>query len=132
MNHQGKIFKMILAGIFLGGAIFFSWPAIALEGIISGSVRDHFDNQGIQWVIITVKDDATGKLSATGITDVSGNYSIGIPVLGRYRLEASKSRVHVPWIRTVCGPELLGVAPLHQCGQLSLGNGRGDHGSFHQ
>ncbi len=90
MNHQGKIFKMILAGILAGGLIFISCPAIALEGIISGSVRDRSDNQGIQWVIITVKEDATGKVAETGVTDALGDYSILIPVLGTYSIEASK------------------------------------------
>jgi hypothetical protein len=81
---------MILAGIFAGAVILVSCPVIAGEGVISGSVKDVSDDQGIQWVMITVKDGATGKMAATGVTDASGDYSIVIPVLGTYRLEASK------------------------------------------
>ncbi len=107
MNHQGKIFKLILAGIFAGGVIFMSCPAIALEGIISGSVRDHSNNQGIQWAIITVKDDATGKVAATGVTDALGDYSVIIPVLGKYRLEASKQGYGY---RRVTAPDLVEIS----------------------
>ncbi len=101
MNHQGKMFKMILAGIFAGAVALLSGSAIAKEGAISGSVKDVSDDQGIQWVLITVKDDATGKVVTTGVTDASGDYSIVIPVFGTYSLEASKpgygySRVTAP------------------------------------
>jgi len=44
MNYQGKIFKMILAGIFAGAVILVSCPVIAGEGVISGSVKDVSDN----------------------------------------------------------------------------------------
>ena len=40
--------------------------------------------------------------------------------------------IHVPWIRTIGGPQLLGIASLHQRGQLSLGNGRREHTALHQ
>ena len=101
MNHQGKIVKMILAGIVAGAVIFISCPAIALEGSISGSVKDVSDNQGIQWVLITVKNSLTYKVAASGVTDALGDYSIVIPVFGTYRLVASKpgygySRVMAP------------------------------------
>ena len=51
-----------------------SW-AFAQGGGISGSVKDLLNNQGIQGVIITVKDVSTGTLAGTGTADMLGNYS---------------------------------------------------------
>jgi hypothetical protein len=246
MQRARKTFKAILVVLHVGIVIAVSSWAFAQGGGISGSVKDLLNNQGIQGVIITVKDVSTGTLAGTGTTDALGNYSVGIPALGNYTLEASKpgynnvsapdvielsdmnpnrtvnismggnawlkekpevptsalswetgagksyiipaleipafllllngydrlaypnaveggkkvydtnlstfwdhvvhghwggrpgclrhepvrtsvSGIHIPWIRAIGGPQLLGVAPLHQRGQLSLGNGRGDH-----
>ena len=52
--------------------------------------------------------------------------------LQREPVHASVSGIHVPWIRAIGGPQLLGIAPLHQRGQLSLGNGRREHTALHQ
>ena len=65
-----------------------SW-AFAQEGGISGSVKDLSTNQGIQGVVITVKDLSTGTLAGTAITDVSGNYIVNITAMGNYTIEAS-------------------------------------------
>ena len=54
---------------------------------------------------------------------------------GRLRhepVQPSVSGIHILWIRAIGRPQLLGVAPLYQRGQLSLGNGRGDHTALHQ
>ncbi len=64
--------------------------SFAQEGEITGSVKDHVTNQGIEWAIITVRAVTTGKVAATGVTDAGGNYSVGILTLGNYSLEASK------------------------------------------
>src|SRR5664279_2621633 len=65
-----------------------SW-AFAQEGGISGSVKDLSTNQGIQGVVITVKDLSAGTLAGTAITDVSGNYVVNITAMGNYTIEAS-------------------------------------------
>ncbi len=65
-----------------------SW-AFAQEGGISGSVKDLSTNQGIQGVVVTVKDLSTGTLAGTAITDVSGNYIVNITARGNYTVEAS-------------------------------------------
>ena len=90
MKYAPKTFKAILAVLLAGVVISISSWAFAQGGKITGSVKDHSSNQGIQWVIITVKDVTTGKVAATGVTDALGNYSVGIPALGNYSLEASK------------------------------------------
>ena len=90
MKYAPKTFKAILAVLLAGVVISISSWAFAQGGKITGSVKDHSSNQGIQWAIITVKDVTTGKVAATGVTDALGNYSVGIPALGNYSLEASK------------------------------------------
>ena len=90
MQRARKIFKAIFVVLHVGIVFAVSSLAFALEGEITGSVKDHSSNQGIQWVIITVKDVTTGKVAATGITDALGNYSVAVPVLSNYSLEASK------------------------------------------
>src|SRR5664279_5369949 len=66
-----------------------SW-AFAQEGGISGSVKDLLTNQGIQGVIITVKDVRTGTLAGTGTSDVSGNFAVSVTAMGNYTIETSK------------------------------------------
>ena len=77
---------VLLAGVVISVS---SW-AFAQGGGISGSVKDLSNNQGIDGVIITVKDVSTGALAGTATTDVLGNYSVSIPALGNYTLLASK------------------------------------------
>ncbi|MCJ7595498.1 MAG: carboxypeptidase-like regulatory domain-containing protein, partial [Desulfobacterales bacterium] len=90
MKRRRKTFKSIFMVLHAGIVIAISSVALAQGGEISGSVKDHSSNQGIQWVTITIKDVTTRKVAATGVTDASGNYSIAIPALGKYSLEASK------------------------------------------
>ena len=90
MQHARKTFKAIFMALHVVIVIAISSLAFAKGGAISGSVKDHTSNQGIQWVTITVKDVTTGEVAATGVTDELGNYSVGVPALGNYRLEASK------------------------------------------
>ncbi len=90
MQRARKTVKAILAVLHAGIVIAVSSWAFAQGGGISGSVKDLLNNQGIQGVIITVKDVSTGTLAGTGTTDALGNYSVGIPAPGNYTLEASK------------------------------------------
>ena len=90
MERAIKIFRAILAFLLVAVTISVGGQAFAQEGEISGSVKDHISDEGIQWVIITIKDVATGKVAATGVTDAMGNYSVVVPILGKYNLEASK------------------------------------------
>ena len=85
-----KTFKAIFVALCVGIVITVSSWAFAQGAGISGSIKDLSNNQGIQGVIITVKDVSTGKLVGTGNTDVLGNYSVSIPAPGKYTLEASK------------------------------------------
>ena len=90
MQRARKTFKAILAVLQVGIVIAVSSRAFAQGGGLSGSVKDLINNQGIPGVIITVKDASTGTLAGTGTTDALGNYSLDIPDLGNYTLEASK------------------------------------------
>jgi len=81
--------------------------ALAQVGAISGSVKDLSNNQGIQGVIITVKDVSTGTLAGTGTTDALGNYSVGIPALGNYTLEASK-----PGYENISAPDVIELSEM--------------------
>jgi hypothetical protein len=89
MQRSRKTFKAILMALPVGILIAVSSWAFAQGGGISGSVKDLSNDQGIQGVIITAKD-VSGTLAGTGTTDALGNYSVGIPALGKYTLEASK------------------------------------------
>jgi hypothetical protein len=89
MKRERKTFKAILAVLLVGVVISVSSRAFAQGGSISGSVKDLSNNQGIQGVIITVKDVSSGRLAGTGNTDMSGNYSVSIPSTGNYTLLAS-------------------------------------------
>jgi hypothetical protein len=89
MKRARKTFKAILAVLLVGVVISVSSRAFAQGGSLSGSVKDLSNNQGIQGVIITVKDASTGTLAGTGNTDVSDNYSVSIPSMGNYTLLAS-------------------------------------------
>ena len=90
MQHPRKTLKTIFVVLQVGIVIAVSSWALAQGGGISGSVKDSVNNQGIQGVIITVKDVSTGTLAGTGTTDALGNYSVAIPAPGNYTLEASK------------------------------------------
>jgi hypothetical protein len=90
MYFAGKIFRAIFVAIHVGIIIGVSSLAFAQGGEISGSVKDHVSNVGIRWVLITVKDVNNGKVTATVVTDSEGNYSVAIPAMGNYSLEASK------------------------------------------
>jgi hypothetical protein len=90
MKRTRKTFRAIIAVPLAGVVICVSSWAFAQGGAISGSVKDLSSNQGIDGVIISVKDVSTGALAGTGTTDALGNYSVGIPALGNYILVASK------------------------------------------
>ena len=91
MQRARKTFKTILMVLHVGIVIALSSWVFAQGGSISGSVKDLLNNQGIQGVTITVKDVSTGTLAGTGTTDVLGNYSVAIPAMGNFTLEASKA-----------------------------------------
>jgi hypothetical protein len=91
MKRRKITFKAIIVMLFSGGWIAVSSWAFAQGGGISGSVKDSINNQGIQGVIITVKDVSTGTLAGTGTTGMLGNYSVAVPAVGNYTLVASKS-----------------------------------------
>ncbi len=90
MQNTTKIFKSLFMVIQLGMAMALGSMAFAAGGEISGSVKDHSSNLAIQWVTITVREIPSGRVVATGITDAEGNYSVSIPAMGNYSLEASK------------------------------------------
>lgn len=90
MKRASKTFKAIFAVLFMGAVITVSRWAFAQEGSITGSVKDLSNNKVIKGVVITVKDESTGKLVGKGTTDALGNYSVGISALGKYTLVASK------------------------------------------
>ncbi len=90
MRCTRKIFKAIFVALHVGMIIGVTSLAFAQGGEISGSVKDHISNLGIKWVLIKVKNVTTGKVAATGVTDAEGNYSVAVPALGNYSLEASK------------------------------------------
>ena len=56
MQDARILFKTIIAMFFMIGLIAVSSWAFAQGGFISGSVKDLLNNQGIEGVIITVKD----------------------------------------------------------------------------
>ncbi|MBP1624557.1 MAG: Carboxypeptidase regulatory-like domain, partial [Acidobacteria bacterium] len=85
-----KTFKAILVALCMGIVITVSSWTFAQGAGVSGSIKDLSNNQGVQGVIITIKDVSAGKLVGTGKTDVLGNYSVSIPAPGNYTLEASR------------------------------------------
>ncbi|MDP2969756.1 MAG: DUF3943 domain-containing protein [Deltaproteobacteria bacterium] len=107
MQRARKTFKAILVVLHVGIVIAVSSWAFAQGGGISGSVKDLLNNQGIQGVIITVKDVSTGTLAGTGTTDVLGNYTVGIPALGNYTLEASK-----PGYNNMSAPDVIELSDM--------------------
>lgn len=90
MKRTRKTFKAILAALLVGVVISVSSWAFAQEGGISGSVKDLSDNQGIQGVVITVKDVSTGTSAETDPPDSLGDYPVGIPAPGKYTFTASE------------------------------------------
>jgi hypothetical protein len=107
MQQASKIVKAILAVLLLGAILAMSSLAFAKGGEISGVVNDHSTNKGIQWALITVKDVTTGKVAVTGVTDESGNYSVAVPDMGNYSLEASK---HGYGYGKVAAPDLIEIS----------------------
>ena len=91
MKRARKTFKAIFAVLLVGVVISVSSWAFAQGGGISGCVKDLSNNQGIDGVIITVKDVSTSAVAGTGNTDALGNYSVSTPSPGNYTLVASKS-----------------------------------------
>ncbi|MBU1710468.1 MAG: DUF3943 domain-containing protein [Proteobacteria bacterium] len=90
MQLVRQIFKAFFVVLHLEILLAISSLAFAQEGEITGSVKDHLTDLGIQWVTISVRDVTTGKVIATGLTDASGDYSVRIPALGNYSVEAAK------------------------------------------
>jgi hypothetical protein len=102
-----KTFKAILTVLHVGIVIAFNSWAFAQEGGISSSEKDLSKNQGIQGVIITVKDVSTSALAGTGNTDALGNYSVGIPALGNYTFLASK-----PGYDNMTAPDVIEISDM--------------------
>lgn len=90
MNCTAKLLKAIPGLILAVVTTCLGGQAFAQGGVISGSVKHHSNNEGIQWVVIQVKEVTTFQTAATGVTDAQGNYSVDIPSMGHYSLEASK------------------------------------------
>lgn len=90
MRTARAMFRVILLVLPLGILIAIGSPALAQEGEITGSVKDHLTDLGIQWATVSVRDVTTTKVVATGVTDASGAYSVRIPALGNYSVEAAK------------------------------------------
>jgi len=107
MKHERNIFKAIRTVLLAGVVISIGSWAYAQEGGISGSVTDLSDNQGIQGVIITVKELSTGTFAGAGTTDALGKYSVGIPALGKYTLTASK-----PGYNTLSAPVVMELSDM--------------------
>jgi len=63
--------------------------ALAQAGRISGSVKERSLDQGIQGVLVTVKDTGTGALAGIGTTDAAGRYSVGVRSWGTFTLAVS-------------------------------------------
>jgi hypothetical protein len=111
MQGARKPFKTIPAVLLVGVLISVSSWAFAQGGGISGSVKDLSNNQGIQGVIITVKDASTSALAGTTTTDASGNYLVVIPSLGNYTLLASK-----PGYDSMSAPEVIELSDTTRTG----------------
>jgi hypothetical protein len=90
MKRARKTFRAILVVLLVGVVISVSSWTFAQGDGISDSVKDVSNNQGIQGIVITVKDVSTSALAGTGNTDALGNYSVSIPSLGNYSLLAPK------------------------------------------
>ncbi|MGD0020782.1 MAG: DUF3943 domain-containing protein [Smithellaceae bacterium] len=107
MKHARKKIRTILT-VLLVGVVFSvtSW-AFAQGGRIAGSVKDIFYNQGIQGVILTVKDISTSALAGTATTDALGNYSVSIPAVGNYTLVASK-----PGYNNMSAPDVVELSDM--------------------
>jgi hypothetical protein len=90
MNDARKTFKAILAVLLVGFLVSVHSWSFAQGGGISGFVKDLSNNQGVEGVIITVKDANIGTLAGTVTTNALGNYSVSLLALGNYTLIASK------------------------------------------
>lgn len=90
MQRARKIAKAILVVLELVILSATGSLALALEGEISGSVKDHLTDVGIQWATVYVRDVTTAQVVATGVTDGAGAYSVRLPGLGNYSVEAAK------------------------------------------
>jgi hypothetical protein len=95
MKCRKITFKAIMVMLFAGGLIAVSSWAFA-QGSITGSARDLSSSQGIQGVIITVKNASTGALAGTAITDALGSYSVDVQSPGNYIILASKPGYNKP------------------------------------
>jgi len=69
MKRASKTFKAIFAVFLMGTVITVGSRVFAQEGSITGSVKDLSNDKVIKGVIITVKDESTGKLAGKGTTD---------------------------------------------------------------
>jgi hypothetical protein len=90
MQPARKMFKAIVVALHLGILIAINSVAFAREGEISGSVKDHLTDRGIQWATISVRDVTTGRVVAEVVTGKDGAYTVLIPALGNYSVEAVK------------------------------------------
>jgi hypothetical protein len=106
MQRSRKTFKAILMALPVGILIAVSSWAFAQGGGISGSVKDLSNDQGIQGVIITAKD-VSGTLAGTGTTNALGNYSLSIPAMGKYTIEASK-----PGYTNMSAPDVIELSDM--------------------
>ena len=122
MEHKIKTFNAALALLLVAVTISAGSRAFAQEGVISGSAKDHISNAGIQFVSIKVKDVKTGKVVAIGVTDVLGNYIVGIPIPGNYNLEASKRGYGYVRVRATDLIEISHTIPKQTVNLLMGGN----------
>jgi hypothetical protein len=107
MKCARKTFNAMLAVLIMGVVLSVNGGAFAQGICISGSVKDLSNNQGIQGVIITIKDVNIGTLAGTGTTDALGNYSVGIEALGNYTLITSK-----PGYFNISAPDVMELSDM--------------------
>lgn len=118
MRRARRTSKAILAVLHAGVVIAVSGWALAQGGGISGSVKHLSTNQGLQGVIITVKDLSTDAVAGTGTTDAFGDYSVGVPAPGNYTLLASK-----PGYYNLSAPDVIELSDVtpNRTANISMG-----------
>ena len=119
MKCARKTFNAMLAVLVMGVVISVNGGAFAQGICISGSVKDLSNNQGIQGVIVTVKDVNIGTLAGTGTTDALGNYSVGIEARGNYTLITSK-----PGYFNISAPDVMELSDMTSNRTINISMGR--------
>jgi hypothetical protein len=109
----------ILSVFLVSIVMFISSVAFALGSVISGSVKELSNTQGIEGVIITIKDESIGTAAGTGTTDALGNYSVDVSSLGNYTLDASN-----PGHNDISSPDVMGLSDMTPNRTVNISMGR--------